>query len=450
MLGAMTMTRRALLGTLLLLPQTAGPWTLAQGGSPAMNISIAELFAAVAKVAPGYAARLNSPASEAALADVERARNLQIPPLLKELWRKTDGEQLGLMLGVELIPLARVAAQPPATDSFWDSIADNPHLVQDRYADPRRLPFAEDYGGSVWYLDFDPAAEGTPGQVIVIFRDMPETIYCVAPSFEAFVAIIMAEIKAGRVQAGEDGRLQFDWMQQGSMYVPTVALNARLAKPNPQPPPAGRMEGLSPLWHGAIVAPMRNVLERKYLDQPLDDSVVALIKEIEIQDAAMLDDMGVLAHFDKLQFVNFNVPTAIGAAQLQGLAGKRITNLRVAGPVSGLAALSTLPVLHNLTLLADVAAEATAIAGFTRLRQLSLRLNRTVPFAEWLKPLAALKELSLFSDGNYEVSEADVEVLAALPQLGSAAFYGVRYFDARPLRQSRSLTHLSVFPAPAG
>lgn len=89
-------------------------------------------------------------------------------------------------------------------DNMWNSLADNPELCKNKYDSSNRIPIIEDYGGSIWYLDFDVAEKGIAGQVICIFRDMPETIYNVAQSLDAYLLLILNELAEGRAKLNSE------------------------------------------------------------------------------------------------------------------------------------------------------------------------------------------------------------------------------------------------------
>lgn len=70
------------------------------------------------------------------------------------------------------------------------------------------LPIIDLNGDVVWYLDFDPAPGGQPGQVIRVDQESGEWVVC-APDFASFLAMWHDDLVEGRV-FDEDGELRDD------------------------------------------------------------------------------------------------------------------------------------------------------------------------------------------------------------------------------------------------
>lgn len=129
---------------------------------------LAELPDHVAALLPDYRDSLEegyAPAQLAALLQPFEARiGTRLPPAYYALYEQFDGDSCGLAFGWFFTSLGRAAARQQSDESGWYASPDNPDQVQPRSHSSRRLPIAEDYGGSVIYLDYDPAPGGTPGR----------------------------------------------------------------------------------------------------------------------------------------------------------------------------------------------------------------------------------------------------------------------------------------------
>lgn len=178
--------------------------------------SIATVWAAIESwceaSSPGLLAALNGPASRADI-DALAATGLPLPAAFVESLARHDGEaddvESGLFAGSgALLPAARI---PDVRDRLRDALADGPGdagglaigPVRTMAYNERWLPIADRNGDVTWFLDFDPAPGGTAGQVIRVDLECNEWVVC-APSFEAYLAAFLDELRAGRV-VDEDG-----------------------------------------------------------------------------------------------------------------------------------------------------------------------------------------------------------------------------------------------------
>ncbi len=176
-----------------------------------------EYAAWLAEHLPHGAARLNPPADEAAIADLERLIGHELPEPVKAGWRLHDGQRceddFGAALGFWWQPVAEVAREwnswreirEENDEEFFESLDASQQsyprqAIKRQYSSPGwipllRWPFDGDYVG----LDVDPGPEGTPGQVINFGRDQ-ENKFVIADNFAVLLAWIVQEAKAGRVK----------------------------------------------------------------------------------------------------------------------------------------------------------------------------------------------------------------------------------------------------------
>jgi hypothetical protein len=351
---------------------------------------------------------------------------------------------MGLALGVDFIPVERALAYHNTPWMDWWSVADDPDRVKNAYYARQRIPFAEDYGGSVWFLDFDPAAAGGAGQVIAIFRDMPETVYCLAPSFDSFVKTILGEFDAGRVSAAAPDRLLFQ-IAEANMAWPTIMLSAQYRSRGA----TTAKRGLEGAWSDVANASMRNVLPPDWKDRHNDVAFVPLIKEVTVSSPEMVAEIDRLADFPALQFVTINVPgVTLAASKLSVLSGRPLYQLSLRTPSADFENFPELPELRDLTILDPRAPVTSALAKCPRLHRLTLRLPAGEPL-KMLEPLRELRECALFGDGVRALTDSEVATLAGLSKLTTLSLHGVPFFDARPLAAAEQLTSLHQSTQPA-
>ena len=77
-------------------------------------------------------------------------------------------------------------------------------VVKPMYTNRLWIPLTHDGGGNHAGLDFDPDANGRPGQVIVFGRDI-DTKRLVAPDFETFLDLFAVQLRSGIWTLEENG-----------------------------------------------------------------------------------------------------------------------------------------------------------------------------------------------------------------------------------------------------
>lgn len=168
---------------------------------------------------PGDRYAFNPPATDAAIAGLERAVGIAMPPAWRQLYRWHDGEEDDRhehIYGLPLLPLAQVEAQwrswgdilayfkgnrYPLPGGGWPE-----HAVDPAYINQRWIPLTNDGSGNHIGLDLDPWPAGRIGQVILYGRD-EEVKVVLAESLGKFLDWIADLLESGNfrltVEAGE-------------------------------------------------------------------------------------------------------------------------------------------------------------------------------------------------------------------------------------------------------
>lgn len=82
--------------------------------------------------------------------------------------------------------------------------SDPPDFVKPMYTSRFWIPLTHDGAGNHAGLDFDPDVKGRAGQIIAFGRDM-DTKRLIAPDFETFVDLFVAELRSGTWTLGAKG-----------------------------------------------------------------------------------------------------------------------------------------------------------------------------------------------------------------------------------------------------
>jgi cell wall assembly regulator SMI1 len=408
---------------------------------------LAELLDHVAAVLPDYHDSLEegyAPAQLATLLQPFEARiGTRLPPAYYALYEQFDGDSCGLALGWFFMPLGRVEARLRGDEDSWYASPDNPDQVQPRSHASRRLPIVEDYGGSIIYLDYDPAPGGTPGQLILLLRDNPTTIYSVAPSLTVFLELILAEFKAGRVAArDEDDYLDFA-CAAGPYEAFWSDLSHRWRSADRALPPAAAasLDHLAPLWQEKI----------EQDSGPLTSSRLHRVRTLLVNDVAMLPDLATMLLFPNVRTLDLYAHP-LTAAHLDLVAQTKVSFLTLAGVLPDLTPLTRISNLRTLRL-ADATVESLApLATLPHLETLELEMV-VVPD---LRPLAALATLQVLALTNSRRRPAGLPhpewpplaVLSTLPQLESLRVDDTNFADLGALRAFPRLCHVSLANCP--
>lgn len=352
---------------------------------------LADLLNHVEKLLPDYRDQLEEGYAPAQLAEqlqpFEARIGTRLPPAYYALYEQFDGDACGLALGWFFTSLGRAEARLQADDAGWYASPDNPDQVRPQSHSSRRIPIVEDYGGSIIYLDYDPAPGGTPGQLILLLRDSPTTIYSVAPSLTVFLELILEELTAGRVavRKGEEylefacsagpyetfwGDLSYRWR------------SAALALPAGD---AAALAALSPLWRQAIE-----------LDSgPCTSDQLHRVRTLLVNDPAMLPDLANILLFPAVRTLDLYAHP-LTAAHLALVAQTQVVFLTLAGVLPDLTPLTHLSGLRTLRLVDATVESLAPLAALPHLEELELELV-VVPD---LRPLASLRSLQALTLKN--------------------------------------------------
>ncbi|MDO4436267.1 MAG: SMI1/KNR4 family protein [Cardiobacteriaceae bacterium] len=136
----------------------------------------------VHSVISAYFPKLNPPADESALLQLEEALGVVLPASFKAWYLNHDGQQLEsetLLPGdIRWLPVAEILPAKERWQAFlrthfgeqWQHIEPQWHdvAIQSALCHERWLPFMEDSDGSWYCLDFAPTEEGGEGQVLYV------------------------------------------------------------------------------------------------------------------------------------------------------------------------------------------------------------------------------------------------------------------------------------------
>jgi cell wall assembly regulator SMI1 len=160
---------------------------------------------------PELRADLNPPASEAALARLERRLGHALPDHWHALYRLADGqrgEASGLFYGAGFLSLEEVADQwqvwrdlstEPDVEASFQGRVSPPGAIRNRYIELGWIPFAHDGGGNHLGVDLAPGESGTVGQVLTFGRDVTHKVV-VAPDLAGFLAWFAGQLQAENVR----------------------------------------------------------------------------------------------------------------------------------------------------------------------------------------------------------------------------------------------------------
>lgn len=165
---------------------------------------------------PDGLAGLNPSASDAQIADLERALGVTLPADFTACLRIHDGQDEragGLFEGTEFLSCARILDEWQVwkelldAGDFADAHSAPAAGIRADWWNPRWIPFTYDGSGNHLCLDLDPAAAGRAGQVITMWHDGAER-ELLAPDFGSWFAAYVRAVCAGAyVYADEYGGL---------------------------------------------------------------------------------------------------------------------------------------------------------------------------------------------------------------------------------------------------
>ncbi|MDJ0367769.1 SMI1/KNR4 family protein [Hymenobacter sp. H14-R3] len=363
-----------------------------------------DLLENVQKIVPAYADGLEEGYDPTQLAEYlqpfEARIGTKLPPEYYALYERFAGDSLGLAMGWFFMPLGRAESRLQADADGWHASPDNPDQVRPQSHSSRRIPLADDYGGTTMYLDYDPAPGGTPGQLILIFRDDPTTIYSVAPSLKVFLELILAELVAGRVtQQEEENYLEFA-CTAGQYETFWKDLSHRWRSPAPLTTTEDQLATLSPLWREKIAQD----------NDSFTNAQLHRVRTLLVNDNDMLPDLANILLFPAVRTLDLYAHP-LTPAHLALVAQTKVAFLTLAGVLPDLTPLARLTTLRTLSLV-DAAVESLAfLAALPKLKKLELELI-VVPD---LRPLASLHQLQELKLENSRQQPGLIPVPVELP-----------------------------------
>ena len=387
-----------------------------------------DLLKHVQKLLPDYADSLAEGYDPRQLAEYLQAFEARIgtklPAAYYALYEQFDGDSMGLALGWFFMPLSRAESRLQTDDASEYASPDNPDQVQPRTHASRRIPLVDDYGGTVIYLDYDPAPGGTPGQLILIFRDSPTTIYSVAPSLQVFLEIILNELIAGRVTPLEDKKyLEFACRDgQYETFWQDLSHRWRSLKQALPAAPTDRLAALSPLWR------------QKITDEngPFTGAQLHRVRTLLVNDNAMLPDLANILLFPKVRTLDLYAHP-LTPAHLALVVQTKVASLTLAGVLPDLTPLARLTTLRTLDLVDATVESLAPLADLLQLETLELELV-VVPD---LRPLASLANLQALTLKNSSKQPGLIPVPVELPRGTLTDAIVEEFFSRNPVWQPR-------------
>jgi internalin A len=178
-----------------------------------------EVEDALRQYAPRAYAGLRPPASQEAIAEVEKELGVSLPADVKQAYLRHDGSSdphsifVGLCWWCSLEDLLqnwrmlvkfsksdreRNPDNYPAPQAWWGDLK-----VQPVFWSPRWIPIGLSGTSSRIYVDLDPAPKGVAGQLISD-AGMQDPKW-MAPSFSDYLACLTEHLKSGRLSEAPDG-----------------------------------------------------------------------------------------------------------------------------------------------------------------------------------------------------------------------------------------------------
>ena len=188
--------------------------------------------------APEVISDLNEGCSLTQLEEVENETGLKLPQSFKDFYLIHNGQKdedyFGLFYGVSLLPLNKIIEEMRVWNGIIDDYGEDgmrenfddfqmsfmPDKVKAKYANKKWLPFAIIWDSNYLGLDFDPAINGTVGQIINFGRE-EEQKTVLANSFEEFIDWYIQEL--------ERNNFLIETVNPGNWFIPKE-LKSRFGK----------------------------------------------------------------------------------------------------------------------------------------------------------------------------------------------------------------------------
>jgi cell wall assembly regulator SMI1 len=169
------------------------------------------------KNAPSLRPKLGKPATQSAIAALEKAIGLQLPDDFKASYLVHDGADpySGPIIGVPLLSLARIQKEwkglkpkkGDALQTLEKEVSYAKGTIKEDGANAKWIPFAGPDEDNYIGLDLDPGPKGTPGQVINFGADQfmyGSNRFVLASSFGEFMRFLAGQFATGKVEVCPD------------------------------------------------------------------------------------------------------------------------------------------------------------------------------------------------------------------------------------------------------
>lgn len=384
---------------------------------------------------------VNGPADPTRIDELEQQLGFALPADLRALYALADGEHdegPGIMGGWAWLSLESVRSEYQNGEAYYGSLLDWDDIVHDAYPpdtvqrvpwDTCWVPFAADHSGNYYAVDLNPAANGRPGQVIIVGRDHDQEPTYVAPSVTDLLRETVEALQAGSYE--HDGEAL--WIDM----------------PERKSPPADReladwAAGLPGEWPGAlrhrVTAPdrARDVMFNAS-DIARDLSPIARFPMLEAVRLWQLEagtDLAPLAALHRLRHLQVSYPEATTHPDLSAVRNLPLEVLELSGWPADLTPLAGHPTLRSLTLRDPKGpVDLTPLGKLPSLRHLKLTGVPVESLRDggWLAGLDELRRLEL----THEQWAVVATIARELPKLATPILVANKPWSTRMLRALR-------------
>jgi cell wall assembly regulator SMI1 len=170
-----------------------------------MSDSWSRIHKWLAANAPKIMQGLNAPATGEEIQSTERALGMEMPEEWRDLYRTHNGlsdkPNLGsLFYGMQFLTLEQIllrGVNEPSDDKPEPVRAADAGIKMVDFHNPKWVSLAEDWGDCQIRVDFDPATNGTRGQVIMTDQTYG-TVILLAPSISHLLSDFASDLEGGR------------------------------------------------------------------------------------------------------------------------------------------------------------------------------------------------------------------------------------------------------------
>lgn len=408
---------------------------------------------------PDIEERLNIGANARELEELEEKVQCKLPPEIKELYARGNGEKsfvyTGFIAGLAFMPLEQVLSEIDYLKSFDDEmmVMGTAKIKEDSVKNHIWIPFAFDGSRAFIAIDLTPSGEGNVGQIITIDYEY-DNCYLLADSLEDLFEKMTAWLQQGILIIDNENETPFITEQSGHLFnvLDELTLPKDAGKERLVPLPAGfweeyyedilekDLDGLNVVSLSHLVKEKRFLIKEKTLSCTpfayMENLKELIFHDCEIEDLHVLaqapqlqklifarctfkdEDLSVLASAPKLKEISINEMTGDGLSSLQVIKSLKSLNVR---NVSGI--------------------DEKSLSGFVKLQELSLQ-NIDIHDGTFIGTMKGLKELKL-----YDLKMNHLDFLGNLKKLVKYELY-VPAANEDGLAMVRNLEKLKSFIYP--